>query len=123
MRPSKRSMAILVLGTLFGIPASGGSEGPVGSFDSKAPEWIDLAKGDHVISPHFVYRVESRGRPHLLFYHVRADETGKRELLGALLIDGVVIKPGSRQSAFALSPDGKTLLYMNEGGRFCPEGK
>ena len=123
MRSSRVSTAILILGMLLSLPVSGGSKTPVGSFDPNAPERMDLGKGDHVISPHFVYQVESGGRPHLLFFHVSAGGTEKRELLGALLIDKVVIKPQSRQSAFALSPDGNTLLYMNEGDRFCPEGK
>lgn len=75
------------------------------------------------ISPYFGYAVEpgATSKPRIVIYHIpNPQQKGQREPLGAINVDGIVIHDYSRKSAFAISADGKTLLYMHDQPRFAP---
>ncbi|MGQ0429819.1 MAG: ankyrin repeat domain-containing protein [Gammaproteobacteria bacterium] len=78
-------------------------------------DYLDLSPGDHEISAQFGYEVRGgRSAPgSIVIYHVRDVGSGEKEPLGALGVDGIVIHDRSRPSAFAVSEDGKTLLYVH----------
>lgn len=81
-----------------------------------ASDYLKLDTGEHSISPHFSYVVEGgffSGR-RIVLYHVPDAQEGKpKEPLGTVSVGGSSISEYSRKSVFAVSDDGKILLYLH----------
>ncbi len=74
------------------------------------------------ISQYFGYEYEGNENetPRLLIFHINKT-SAKKELLAAVNVDGVVVNDYSRKSVFAISFDGKTLLYMHDQPVYAPK--
>ena len=83
-----------------------------------------LSKGYHEISPCFGYETEGGGlftARRILIYHVLDPEKGEpKELLGSMAI-GYLGNTCYRPTAYAVSEDGRVLLYRHDGRP--PKGK
>lgn len=78
--------------------------------DPSDPGFLDLSKKAHAISPWFEYEVRGPNRS-LVFFHKL--ENGEREALGEIVVDGFWYSVNEREAAFAISEDGRTLLYLH----------
>ena len=78
---------------------------------TEASEFFDLTAGDHSLSRYFGYEVN---KARIMFFHATEGQEGKpRELLGTLPIDNIIIYQHARRAGFAVSDDGRTLLYVH----------
>jgi len=105
----------LLAATLITACASGGKPAALPPH-ADASDYLNLDTGDHSISPHFSYVVKGgffSGR-RIVIYHVPdAQESKPREPLGTVGVDNVSIREYSRKSVYAVSDDGKILLYQH----------
>ncbi len=92
--------------------------------DPADPGFLDLSRGCHAISPGFGYRVRGSaffGNRRLVFFHVTGE--GDREILGATDVDGWSTSINEREAVYAISDDGRTLLYLHTLPERGPRGK
>jgi len=86
---------------------------------------LKLDTGEHAISPHFSYVAEGgffSGRRIVLFHRPDAQKDRGKVPLGAVGVDGLVIGKYSRKVVFAISDDGKILLYQHFIDPSTPDG-
>ncbi len=97
------------------------------------PRYRGTEPGRHVLSPHFVIEIKSNGRA--TFFHVpdprdpeRRTKLGAQDMFwppGSFEVSGVMrevyrCRFGPRENAYAISPEGRSLLYFKEGGLLTP---
>ena len=121
MRKIRSALIILATGTWLGgckfdplnLDQDQGHVG-VPITDSSDPGFLELTSDDHAISSWFGYSIEGRessGSRRMVFFHELED--GVRQNLGALGIDGGSGSVNEREAAYAISEDGRTLLYLH----------
>lgn len=107
----------LLTSLLIGYACASYAQQPTGLPPNRdASDELKLDSGDHAISPHFSYVVEGgflSGRRLVLYHAADAQESRRKEPLGAVGVDGYVIRENSRASVFAVSDDGKILVYQH----------
>ena len=130
---SWRMIDMVVVGLLIGHVGSPYAQQPAAPPPYRdASEYLNLGTGDHSISPHFGYVVEGgffSGRRMVLYYTPDAQQGRGKVPIGAVSVDFYLIREDSREAVFAVSDDGKTLLYQHtidpsnaDGLRAKPKG-
>jgi cytohesin len=97
--------------------------GPVRIVGRPDPGLLDISRGYHVISPWFGYEVRGGrfGGSRFLAFHLVEGE--RHEAIGALLVDGWSTSVNDRGAAYAISEDGRTLVYLHLLAERGPVGK
>lgn len=121
---------ICLLSACGGMPPRAPSPAFLPSSATDSLDFMPLDVGDfhagglRSISPYFGYGVETGSTfpMRIVIYHIPDPlNKGQRMALGAVHVDKVVIHEFSRKSVFAVSQDGKTLLYMHDQPHFAPD--
>ncbi len=123
---SWRMIDVVVAGLLIGHVGSPYAQqpAPLPPFRD-ASDYLKLDTGDHSISPHFGYVVEGgffSGRRIVLYYAPDAQEGRGKVPLGVVNVGFNLIVEDSRKAVFAVSDDGKTLLYQHSIDPSTPDG-
>lgn len=117
---------VVLAGLLMANPGASYAQQPAAPPPYRdASDYLNLDTGDHSISPHFSYVVEGgffSGRRMVLYYAPDTQEGRGKVPIGAVGVDGYVIREYSRKSVFAVSDDGKTLVYQHAIDPSTPDG-